>query len=71
MQKNIHSEINCIVLQVFIVAGGWDGSSRLSSTEMLIGQDAKEWTWGPQLPSARWGARGVSIGNRFLLTGIK
>ena len=57
-------------LQVFIVAGGI-GSSRLSSKEMLIGQDAKEWTMGPQLPSARGGARGVTIGNRFLLTGIK
>jgi len=56
--------------QVFIVAGGLDdGYSRLSSTEMLIGQDAKEWTMGPQLPSARWGLRAVSIGNRFLLTG--
>merc|ERR1719348_2385096 len=55
--------------QVFIVAGGHDGSSHLSSTEMLIGQDAKEWTMGPQLPSARNGPRAVTIGNRFLLTG--
>ena len=57
-------------MQVYIVAGGDDGFfSTLSSTEMLIGEDATEWTWGPQLPSRRRGVRGVSLGNRFLLTG--
>jgi len=59
------------VLQVFIVAGGFDGSSRLSSTEMLIGEDARAWTWGGNLPSGRSGAIGVSVANRFLLIGMK
>ena len=58
-------------MQVFIVAGGYDGSlPYLSSTEMLIGEDATEWTWGAELPSRRIGLRGVSVANRFLLTGI-
>ena len=57
-------------MQVFIVAGGWDGpGSYLSSTEMLIGEDGKQWVDGPQLPRRLYGVRGVSIGNRFLLTG--
>ena len=59
------------MLQVFIVAGGYDGYSQLSSTEMLIGEDARAWTWGGNLPSGRDGAIGVSVANRFLLTGIK
>ena len=59
------------MLQVFIVAGGWDGLPGLSSTEMLIGEDARAWTWGGNLPSGRSGVIGVSVANRFLLTGIK
>jgi len=54
---------------VFIVAGGYAGSSFLSSTEMLIGEDASAWTWGGNLPSGRDRAIGVSVANRFLLTG--
>ena len=60
------------MLQVFIVAGGYDGPLRVSSTaEMLIGEDARAWTWGGNLPSGRSGVIGVSVANRFLLTGIK
>ena len=59
------------MLQVYIVAGGRDGSSVLSSTEMMIA-DGEEWTRGKPLPGpGRAGARGVSLANRFLLTGIK
>ena len=59
------------MLQVYIVAGGYDGSSALSSTEMMIA-DGEEWIWGKPLPGpGRAGARGVSLANRFLLTGIK
>jgi len=54
---------------VLIVAGGWFRSSSLSSTEMLVYDDAKAWTWGKPLPSPRYNPRGVSVGNRFLLTG--
>ena len=58
------------MLQVFIVAGGTDdGKSFLSSTEMLIGEDARAWTWGGNLPLGRYGAIGVSVANRFLLIG--
>ena len=59
------------MLQVFIVAGGYAGSSFLSSTEMLIGEDARAWTWGGNLPSGRDRAIGVSVANRFFLIGIK
>ena len=72
MQNNIFTLwINWILLQVYIVAGGSDGSSFLSSTEMMIA-DGEEWIWGKPLPGpGRGGARGVSLANRFLLTGIK
>ena len=60
-----------IVLQVFLVAGGWDGSSSLSSTEMLVGEDSKAWIMGKPLPFPRSGLRGVTIENRLLFTGIK
>jgi len=54
---------------VLLVAGGHDGSSTLSSTEMLFYDDPKSWTWGKALPYPwRWPV-GVSVGNRFLLIG--
>ena len=36
---------------------------------LLIGEDGRQWVDGPQLPRRLTGVRGVSIGNRFLLTG--
>jgi len=57
---------------VLIVAGGLNrGRNPLSSTEMFVGLDAEAWIMGEPLPSPRHGARGVSIGNDFYLTGGK
>ena len=53
-----------------MVAGGWDGSSTLSSTEMLVGEDSQTWIMGKPLPFPRSGIIGVTIENRLLLTGI-
>ena len=55
-------------LQTFIVAGGYDGGSALSSTEVLRA-GATEWTTGGALPSARYGLKGVTILNQFYVTG--
>ena len=55
-------------LQTFIVAGGWDGSSYLSSTEVLTA-GASEWRTGGALPSPRNTLRGVTILNQFYVTG--
>ena len=56
-------------LQVFIVAGGYSGSSSyLSSTEVLRAGGSR-WRTGGALPSARYGLRGVTILNQFYVTG--
>ena len=55
------------VVQVYIVTGGWDGSS-LSSTETLTA-GSSEWQEAGALPSARNSLRGVTIDNQFYVLG--
>jgi len=63
---------------VLVVAGGVDmtptkygwGTKFLTSSEMLIYDEATAWTWGKPLPSPYLAhPKGVSVGNRFFLTG--
>ena len=56
-----------IVVQVYIVTGGWDGS-RLSSTETLTA-GSSGWVEAGALPSARELLRGVTIDNQFYVLG--
>ena len=68
-----YKTFSLVVIQVLLVAGGRHGFppfSYLSSVEMLLGLNAKVWAPGKQLPSPRTGTVGISLGNRFLLTGI-
>ena len=37
----------------------------------MVGEDATAWTMGEPLPSSREGTKGVSLGNRFMLIGMK
>ena len=54
--------------QVYVVMGGWDGDSPLSSTEMLSeGEDT--WRERAPLPRPLSGLRSVSLGNVIYLTG--
>ena len=55
--------------QVYLVTGGWTGSARLASTEILIsGSDA--WTQVGDLPTGPiFALRGVSFNNKIIMTG--
>merc|ERR1712131_279747 len=54
--------------RVFLVAGGWDGSNRLSSTETLV-EGGQAWNFQQPLPSGRTGLRGISLPNTVIMTG--
>ena len=70
---NISTEERMLVLQyclpqVYVVMGGWDGGSHLSSTEMLSeGEDT--WRERAPLPRPLSYLRSVSLGNVIYLTG--
>ena len=54
--------------QVYVVVGGWDGYSTLSSTEMLSeGEDV--WRERAPLPRPLSYLKSVSLGNVIYLTG--
>ena len=55
---------------MFLVAGGDDGSSYLSSTETLV-EGGQAWNFQQPLPSARGGLRGISLPNTVIMTGKK
>ena len=70
---NISTDERKVVLQyflpqVYVVMGGYDGNSRLSSTEMLSeGEDT--WRERAPLPRPLSSLRSVSLGNVIYLTG--
>ena len=52
-----------------MVTGGYN-SGRLASTELLHqGQDASQWVYAGELPSARDGVKGATLGNKLIMTG--
>ena len=51
------------------MAGGWTGSSRLSSTETMV-EGSFSWTAAGKLPVASSGLGGVLVNNKVLLTGM-
>ena len=53
---------------MLLVAGGWQGTSAISSTEVYVDGDSA-WTQGPPLPRALTGLRGVSGNNEVLMIG--
>ena len=59
-----------IYYQVYLVAGGWDDSDSLSSTETLI-EGGQTWNFQQPLPSGRKGLRGVSLPDTVIMTGKK
>jgi len=54
--------------RVFLVAGGWDGSSYISSTETMV-EGGQAWSFQQPLPSRRRGLRGISLPNTVIMTG--
>jgi len=54
--------------RVYLVAGGWDDSDSLSSTETLI-EGGQTWNFQQPLPSGRKGLRGVSLPDTVIMTG--
>ena len=60
-------DIQTLNVQVYIVTGG---SNKDSSTETLEKDGGSSWKLVANLPSPRWGARGVGLDNgRFMVTG--
>ena len=59
-----------LIMQVYIVSGGQSSSfSLLASTETLEKDGGSAWQLVANLPSPRWGARGVGLDNgRFMVT---
>ena len=60
-----YSLSNCFI-QVYLVAGGGDGSFQLSSTEIYEGG---KWTEVGALPAAVYGVRGASLQNTVYMMG--
>ena len=60
-----------LLVQIYIVSGGADSSSSsLASTETLEKEGGSAWQVVANLPSARYGVRGVGLENgRFMVTG--
>ena len=57
-------------MQVYIITGGWDGGNNLGSTEIMLKEGGTAWQQVADLPSARYGLRGVGLDNgKFLVTG--
>ena len=56
-------------MQVYIVAGGWDGSY-MESTETLEKDGGSAWEQVASLPSERYAVRGLGLDHgRFMVTG--
>ena len=68
--RKVNIDINyspLIIVQTYIVSGGWDGDY-LSSTEVLV-ETGSAWTLTGELPSPREGLRGANIENKIVMTG--
>ena len=61
------------ILQAFVVAGGWDGSSRFSSRRLssvyILLSGGKVWTSLASLPRVLHGARASVVGGKIRVTG--
>ena len=53
---------------MFLVAGGYDGSFSISSTETLV-EGGQAWNFQNPLPSGRVGVRGISLPDTVIMTG--
>ena len=59
-----------LFIQVYIVSGGWTGSSTLASTETLEKDGGSAWEQVASLPSERYAVRGLGLDHgRFMVTG--
>ena len=55
--------------QTYLVTGGYHtGNVTLASTELLR-QDASQWVYSGELPSARYALRGATLANKLIMTG--
>ena len=59
-----------LIMQVYIVSGGWSDGYNLASTETLEKDGGSAWQYVANLPSARRGVHGLGLDNgRFIFTG--
>ena len=66
--SNYYYLYNYLHIQVYLVTGGWDGSSILSSTEVLV-DGTSAWMSSGELPVAMNTLKGVSLNNDIFVTG--
>ena len=59
----------CVVLQVYIVTGGWDDNYNLLSSTETLTAGSSEWQNAGALPSGRIRLGGVTIYNQFYVLG--
>ena len=57
-----------LILQVFLVTGGYNNGDSLSSTEWLS-STSSSWTMATNLPRRMYGVRGVTLGGELYMTG--
>ena len=55
-------------MKVLLVGGGFDGSTVLSSTEILT-SGSLTWVYSTPLPRRIMGVKGVTLGNTLYLAG--
>ena len=59
-----------LIAQVYIVSGGYSGSSNLASTETLEKKGGSAWQLVASLPEAKFALKGLGLDNgRFMITG--
>ena len=71
MGSSFKCNVMTIILQFYIVSGGYSKTTRLlASTEILKKEGGTSWQTAASLPSARGGLRGVSLPNgHFMVSG--
>ena len=55
-------------IQVYLVAGGWDGPNDLFPTEILH-EGSSQWTEVEPLPAPINRLKGISLNNKIIMTG--
>ena len=74
IQGNIPVNIvvsNAMVLQTFLVTGGWDSNEDVLASTELLAEGSASWVRTGELPTPRSGLTGAHIDGRILMAGNK
>ena len=62
---------NAMVLQTFLVTGGWDSNEDVLASTELLAEGSASWVRTGELPTPRSGLTGAHIDGRILMAGNK